>query len=247
MASSVDESSSGLDDDCGEAGARSSRNSGARQYPVNRFNSVILDVDSTLSAVEGIDWLAAQRGPEIAAWSAALTERAMKGELPIEAVYSERMRIVKPTLPEIQQLGKVYVERMATRAPETIAVLRAHDVEVVLISGGLREAILPLARELGVGKENVYAVSVFFDEQGEYAGFDDASLLTRQSGKRTTVGQMELKGPILAVGDGMTDCEIRSVVQGFAAFTGFTRRKAVIEQADYVIENFDQLRDLILE
>jgi phosphoserine phosphatase len=214
---------------------------------VNRFNSVILDVDSTLSAVEGIDWLAAQRGPEIAAWSAALTERAMEGELPIEAVYGERMRIVKPTLPEIQQLGKVYVEQMATRAPETIAVLRAHDVEVVLISGGLREAILPLARELGVGKENVYAVSVFFDEQGKYAGFDDASLLTRQSGKRTTVGQMELKGPILAVGDGMTDCEIKSVVQGFAAFTGFTRREAVIEQADYVIENFDQLRDLILE
>jgi phosphoserine phosphatase len=214
---------------------------------VNRFNSVILDVDSTLSAVEGIDWLAAQRGPEIAAWSAALTERAMKGEIPIEAVYRERMRIVKPTLPEIQQLGKVYVERMAAHAPETIAALRAHDVEVVMISGGLREAILPLAKELGVGKENVYAVSVFFDDQGKYAGFDDASLLTRQSGKRTTVGQMDLKGPILAVGDGMTDCEIKSVVQGFAAFTGFTRRAAVIEQADYVIENFDQLRDLILE
>ena len=49
------------------------------------------------------------------------------------------------------------------------------------------------------------------------------------------------------VGDGMTDCEIKAVVQGFAAFTGFTRREAVIERADYVVENFDQLRDLILE
>jgi hypothetical protein len=45
----------------------------------------------------------------------------------------------------------------------------------------------------------------------------------------------------------MTDCEIKAVVQGFAAFTGFTRREAVIERADYVIENFDQLRDLVLE
>jgi phosphoserine phosphatase len=214
---------------------------------VSRFNSIVFDVDSTLSAVEGIDWLAAQRGPEIAAWSAGLTERAMEGEIPIEAVYGERMRIVKPTLPEIEQLGKVYVERIAAGAVETMAALRAHDIEVIMISGGLREAILPLARELGVDKENVYAVSVFFDEQGKYAGFDDASLLTRQSGKRTTVGQMDLKGPILAVGDGMTDCEIKPVVQGFAAFTGFTRREAVIERADYVIENFDQLRDLILE
>ncbi len=214
---------------------------------MSRFNSIIFDVDSTLSAVEGIDWLAAQRGPDIEAWSAALTERAMEGELPIEVVYGERMRIVKPTLPEIQQLGKVYVERMAIRAGETIAELRAHDVEVVLVSGGLREAILPLAGELGVEEGNVYAVSVFFDQHGKYAGFDEASLLTRQSGKRITVGQMDLKGPILAVGDGMTDCEIKSVVQSFAAFTGFTRREAVIKQADYVLEDFDQLRDLILE
>jgi len=214
---------------------------------VSRFNSIILDVDSTLSAVEGIDWLAAQRGPDIEAWSAALTERAMEGEIPIDAVYGERMRIVKPTLPEIRQLGKVYVERMATHAAETIEALRAHDVEVIMVSGGLREGILPLARELGVEEENVYAVSVFFDEHGEYAGFDEGSLLTRQSGKRIIVGQMDLKGPILAVGDGMTDCEIKSVVQGFAAFTGFTRREAVIAQADYIIENFDQLRNLILE
>lgn len=214
---------------------------------MSRFNSIVFDVDSTLSAVEGIDWLASQRGPEIAAWSAGLTERAMEGEIPIEAVYVERMRIVKPTLAEIQQLGNVYVERIAAGAVETIAALRAHNIEVIMISGGLREAILPLARELGVDEENVYAVSVFFDEQGKYAGFDDASLLTRQTGKRTTVGQMDLQGPILAVGDGMTDCEIKPVVQGFAAFTGFTRREAVIERADYVIENFDQLRDLILE
>ena len=214
---------------------------------MNRFNSIILDVDSTLSDIEGIDWLAAQRGAEIEAWSAGLTERAMQGDIPIEAVYSERMRIVKPTLPEIQQLGKIYIERVATHAAETIAKFRANDVEVVLVSGGLREAILPLAKELGVGPENVHAVSVFFDESGGYAGFDDASLLTRQSGKRTIVGQMDLKGPILAVGDGMTDCEIKAVVQGFAAFTGFTRREAVIERADYVIENFDQLRDLVLE
>ena len=171
----------------------------------------------------------------------------MQGDIPIEAVYSERMRIVKPTLPEIQELGKIYIERVATHAAETIAEFRANDVEVVMVSGGLREAILPLARELGVGPENVHAVSVFFDEKGGYAGFDDASLLTRQSGKRTIVGQMDLKGPILAVGDGMTDCEIKAVVQGFAAFTGFTRREAVIERADYVIENFDQLRDLVLE
>lgn len=214
---------------------------------MSRFNSVVFDVDSTLSGIEGIDWLAALRGAEVEAWSASLTEKAMRGEIPIEAVYGERMRAVKPAMAEIEQLGRVYVERIAPRARETIAELRANGVEMVMVSGGLREAILPLAGELGLDEGRVHAVSVFFDAEGKYAGFDESSLLTQQSGKRSTVRNMSLKGPILAVGDGMTDCEIKPVVEGFAAFTGFTRREPVIERADFVIENFDQLKELVLE
>jgi phosphoserine phosphatase len=214
---------------------------------VSRFNSVIFDVDSTLSGMEGIDWLAALRGAEIKAWSAGLTERAMEGKLPIEAVYSERMKRVRPTMAEIDQLGRVYIERIAPGARETLSELRSRGVKLVMISGGLREAILPLARELGVDEGSVHAVSVFFDQEGNYAGFEEQSLLTRQDGKRLTVRDMGLKGPILAVGDGMTDCETRPVVDSFAAFIGFMRREPVVERADFVIENFDQLRELILE
>jgi hypothetical protein len=36
-------------------------------------------------------------------------------------------------------------------------------------------------------------------------------------------------------------------VDGFAAFTAFTQRQPVIDRADFVIENFDQLRDLVLK
>jgi phosphoserine phosphatase len=214
---------------------------------VNRFNSVVLDVDSTLSGVEGIDWLASLRGAAVEAWSGSLTARAMEGVIPIETVYAERMGVVRPTLSEIQELSAVYIDRVAAGARETLAELREHDVELVMVSGGLREAILPLAKELGVREERVHAVSVFFGRDGEYTGFDERSPLTRQNGKRTTVKEMDLRGPVLAVGDGMTDCEIRSVVDSFAAFTGFMKRDPVIERADYVIENFGQLRTLVLE
>lgn len=214
---------------------------------MSRFNSVVFDVDSTLSGIEGIDWLAALRGADIEAWSAALTAGAMEGEFPIEAVYRERMHAVKPAMAEIELLGRAYIERIAPRARETLTELRARGIELVMVSGGLREAILPLARELGVDEQRIYAVSVFFDEEGNYAGFDEQSLLTRQNGKRTTVRDMGLRGPILAVGDGMTDCDIKPVADSFAAFTGFMRREPVVQRADFVIENFDQLRELILE
>lgn len=214
---------------------------------MTRFKSVILDVDSTLSGVEGIDWLAALRGREVEAWSADLTARAMAGAIPIETVYGERMRTVKPTRSEIKELSKIYLDRIAANARETIGAFREHGVEVVMVSGGLRESILPLANELGVPDAHVYAVSVFFGTGGEYAGFEENSPFTRQNGKRTAVSQMGLKGPVLAVGDGVTDCEIKPVVDSFAAFTGFMKRDAVIERADYIIENFEQLRKLVLE
>jgi phosphoserine phosphatase len=200
-----------------------------------------------LSGVEGIDWLASLRGAEVEAWSGSLTARAMEGLIPIEAVYGERMGIVRPTLSEIQELSAIYIDHLAPGAREALAELRDQDVELILVSGGLREAILPLAKEVGIPEKQVHAVSVFFDRDGEYAGFDERSLMTRQNGKRATVKEMALKGPVLAVGDGMTDCEIRPVVDGFAAFTGFMKRDPVVERADYVIENFDQLRSLVLE
>jgi phosphoserine phosphatase len=171
----------------------------------------------------------------------------MEGVIPIEAVYRERLGVVRPTLSEIRELSAVYIDRVATGAREALAELRENDVELVMVSGGLREAILPFAKELGVSEERVHAVSVFFDRDGEYTGFDEHSPLTRQNGKRAMVKDMALKGPVLAVGDGMTDCEIRPVVDGFAAFTGFLKRDPVVERADFVIENFDQLRALVLE
>ncbi len=214
---------------------------------MNRFSSVVLDVDSTLSDVEGIDWLAALRGSEVEEWSASLTARAMAGELPIEAVYGERMGIVKPTRAEIAELAEVYLDRIAAGARETVADLSDRGVEMVMVSGGLREAILPLARELRIPEQRVYAVPVFFSNDGTYAGFDARSLFTQQTGKRSAVENMDLRGPVLAVGDGMTDAEMKPVVDGFAAFTAFRRRPPVIELADYVIESFDQLRKLVLE
>jgi phosphoserine phosphatase len=214
---------------------------------VTRFNSVVLDVDSTLSGIEGIDWLAQLRGSEISAWSTALTDKAMRGEIPIEAVYGERMRVVRPALAEIEELGRVYVERVAPRARETLEALRKSGVQVVMVSGGLREAILPLAGKLGVPSTDLHAVSIFFNEAGEYSGFDESSPLTRQLGKKTVVGELALNKPTLAVGDGMTDCEMKAVVNSFAAYTGYTRRNSVIERADFVIDNFDQLRELVLQ
>lgn len=211
-----------------------------------RFASVVLDVDSTLSSIEGIDWLAERRAPDVAAAIARLTERAMDGATPLERVYGERLALVRPTAAEVAALGEAYVRTVTPGAADAIARLHGAGVLVLLVSGGVREGIAPLARRLGVPNAKLHAVSVRFDEAGAYAGWDERSPLATADGKRVLVEALALRGPTLAVGDGATDLAMRPAVDAFAAFTGIVRREPVARAADHVLDSFDALAALVL-
>ncbi|HWE42016.1 MAG TPA: HAD-IB family phosphatase [Gemmatimonadaceae bacterium] len=216
--------------------------SGARP----RFASVVIDVDSTLSGIEGIDWLAALRGPEMASRISALTDRAMRGEITLDSVYGERLRMIAPARREVDALGARYVESIAPGAQAAIGALRQAGIAVVVVSGGLREAIAPLARLVGVGGQGLRAVSIRFDAAGNYAGYDERSPLATQQGKAQVVRELALGAPVLGVGDGATDLAMRPAVAAFAAYTGFVRREPVVREADFTIESFAQLEALVL-
>jgi len=114
-----------------------------------RYASVVLDVDSTVSGIEGIDWLARRRG-DVAVDIARLTADAMRGAIPLEAVYGRRLALIRPTRAEIEELSKAYIAGIAPDCPATIALLRRAGIRLALVSGGIRQAILPLARHLDI-------------------------------------------------------------------------------------------------
>ncbi|HET9424661.1 MAG TPA: HAD-IB family phosphatase [Gemmatimonadaceae bacterium] len=210
------------------------------------FASVVLDVDSTVSGVEGIEWLASRRDPVVAAEVAKLTTQATEGEIALESVYGRRLEAVLPTEPEITELARFYERRLAPRAAEVITELREAGVRLVLVSGGIRQAVLPLGLRLGFTPAEVFAVRVTFNEDGSYGGFDDVSPLTTTSGKATVVQRLYLPRPLLAVGDGATDLAARPSADAFAAFTGFAYRPSVVRGADHELSSFDQLLRLVL-
>lgn len=224
----------------GAGDQRTERRNAARP----RFASVVLDVDSTVAGIEGIDWLAARRGTDVAVRVAGLTDRAMRGEIALERVYGERLALIRPTRPEVEALAQEYVRAVAPGARELVARSREAGVRIALVSGGLREAILPLARMLGVPDGDLHAVPVRFDAAGQYAGVGESPLTTQQ-GKEAVVRSLALPAPALAVGDGATDVAMRTVTGTFAAYTGFARRDAVIRAADHEIDSFPRLEALI--
>jgi phosphoserine phosphatase len=213
---------------------------------VPRFVSAIIDVDSTLCGIEGIDWLAARRGPDVAAEIVRLTERAMEGAIPLEAVYGERLAIVRPTAADVAELARAYTHALAPGAREAVFRLRGEGVALALVSGGIRQAIRPLARELGFSDGSLHAVSISFDDAGAFLGYDERSPLASQHGKKDIAAMLKLRRPSLSVGDGATDAAMREATDAFAAFTGFIRREPVVHMADYVVASFRELTDLVL-
>jgi phosphoserine phosphatase len=209
------------------------------------YASVVLDVDSTLCGIEGIDWLAERRGIETGARVAELTDRAMRGEIALDAVYGERLELVGPTHEEVCALADAYAATLAPGAGDAVRRLLEAGRRLILVSGGLREAILPMATRLGVADRDVHAVSVRFGANGRYAGYTPSPLTTSE-GKRAIVRSLTLPRRILAMGDGATDLAMRPEVDAFAAFTGFVRREQVLAAADFFLTSFDQLVDVVL-
>ena len=70
------------------------------------FAAVIFDVDSTISGIEGVDWLAARRSSDIAREVAGVTDTAMRGEIALEQVYGRRLDLVRPTRSDVDALGR---------------------------------------------------------------------------------------------------------------------------------------------
>jgi phosphoserine phosphatase len=205
--------------------------------------AILFDCDSTLSTIEGIDVLAEQAG--VVDQVVPLTTAAMEGRLKLEDAYAARLDLIRPDAAAIEALGQRYIDTRVEGACKTVSALRALGWQVHVVSGGIRQAVLVLARHLGVPDERVHAVDLVFDDQGRYAGFDRASPLARSGGKAEIcrVVQQDVES-IVMVGDGITDLEAGEAGATVIGFGGVVRREAVARRADHFIERAD-LREVI--
>lgn len=207
---------------------------------------ICFDCDSTLSAIEGIDELARVRGPEIFAQVEAMTNDAMNGKLSVQAVFGRRLEIIQPRRADVAAVGRRYIETIEPTARATVGALQKDGWEVVILSGGFRQAIRPLAEVLGVAR--VEAVDLFFNGDGTYRGFDTAYPTTRSGGKPEVIAALrqELKpARTVMVGDGASDLEAKPVVDVFVGFGRYVERAKVKAGAQHFIRSLDELPGVI--
>ena len=200
---------------------------------------LFLDCDSTLCAIEGVDELAALKGPEVEQKVIELTNQAMDGTVPIDEVFGRRLDLIQPSLAMCKEVAKMYIEKLSPHVEESLTKLRESDWEPIIISGGFTQVIQPVADHLGIKK--VFAVDLNFGEDGNYQSFDHQSPTARNGGKPEII-QSFIKDissvQTVMMGDGISDLETNAVVDLFIGYGGVISREAVKNQAPAFITDF---------
>jgi len=212
-------------------------------------DAVCFDVDSTVIQEEGIDVLAESlgKGEEVAAW----TKKAMDGNTKFEDALAARLDIIKPSRASIEKCLEDHPLQLSPGIDGLIESLQDRGVDVYLISGGFRIMIEPLARTLCVGRTNIIANTIFFDEStptGEYVGFCRDEPTSADMGKPKAVQQIKDQNgyeTIVMVGDGATDAQAKPPADAFIGFGGVAVREAVREKACWFIRDFDTMTAVI--
>ena len=198
---------------------------------------LVMDVDSTLIMEEGIDLLGEEAG--VGAQVAAITERAMRGELDFEAALRERVALLKG-LPE--DIFTRIAERIhfTPGAEELVDELHKRGYKVGLVSGGFHETVDRLAEQLGIDYVKANRLEV---QQGFLTGQVLGEIVTKDTKLAmlkawAAENQLELNQTI-AMGDGANDLPM---IQAAGIGIAFMAKPIVREQAPYQIQECNRYR-----
>jgi phosphoserine phosphatase len=178
----------------------------------------LADMDSTMIGQECIDELADYAGFKDRV--AAITERAMRGEIAFEPALRERVALLKGLPATV--IDKVIAERIRlTPGGRTlVATMRTHGAYACLVSGGFTAFTSKIAAMIGFDENR--ANTLLVDAGGKLTGAVADPVLGREA-KLATLNELRARFGLardatLAVGDGANDIPMLTAVGLGVAF-----------------------------
>lgn len=208
-----------------------------------RKRLLIADMDSTMIEQECIDELADEAG--VGAHVAAITARAMNGEMDFEAALRSRVGLLKG-LPEAV-IARVIRDRITLMpgGAQLVATMKAAGGHAALVSGGFTAFTTAIASRLGFDESRANTLLV---QDGKLTGDVAVPILGRQA-KVEALEQIAARlglipADVLAVGDGANDLGMLA-----RAGTGVAlhARPAVAAQCDIRVNHGDLTALLYLQ
>lgn len=200
-----------------------------------RKRLLIADMDSTMIGQECIDELAAELG--LKDKIAAITERAMRGEIEFEPALRERVGLLKG-LP-VEAIGKVLATRITLMpgAKELVGTMTENNAYCALVSGGFTHFTAEIARQIGFHENQA---NTLLEENGLLSGFVGEPILGREAKRQRLEELVSEKGldfaETLAVGDGANDL---AMIGRAGLGVAYHAKPAVAEAADARVNHGD--------
>ena len=208
-----------------------------------RKRLLVADMDSTMIEQECIDELADAAG--FGQQVAAITERAMRGEIEFEGALRERVGVLKG-LP-LATVDQVLQERITRRSGgiELVRTMRANGAYTMLVSGGFTLFTSEIARQLAFDEHRANELHVDGDALAgtvaEPILGQDAKLVAMNEGLRRIGATLD---EALAVGDGANDL---AMIEAAGMGVALHAKPAVAARADARIEHGDLTALLYLQ
>ena len=209
---------------------------------------LVLDFDSTIVAAEGLDELARlaladdpDRERTVEAIE-AITRDGMSGAIGIDESLRRRLGMLVIERRHVTAVVRMLRRRLSPSFRKHIAAVRRNAGRIHVVSSGFREYVEPVCADLGIPPERIHCNA--FRWKGERAaGFDASGPLAQPGGKAKVVRSLRLTGKVVAIGDGITDAEIRDAgaAHEFVAYCENVEREAVVARADRVARSVDEL------
>ena len=208
----------------------------------------IIDFDSTFTQVEALDELARislKNHPDreqIYEQIESLTNASMEGRLSFTQSLENRVKLLQANREHLKQLVTHLKKKVSTSFSRNTIFFKNHADEVLIVSGGFKEFIIPVVTEYFIKKENIYANTFVFDDEGNITGYDRSNPLSQEGGKVKLLRELNLQGDIYGIGDGYSDFQLKEsgIIKKFFAFTENIERKSVAEKADHITPSFDE-------
>jgi phosphoserine phosphatase len=169
-----------------------------------RKRLLLADMDSTMIEQECIDELAAEAG--VGARVAAITARAMNGEIDFDGALKERVGLLAGLDADV--IDRVLAERITLMpgGPVLLATMKANGAKAALVSGGFTAFTSVIADRLGFDWNRANTLVI---EDGKLTGEHGLPVL----GKQAKVDALEAftaemgigDADVIAVGDGAND------------------------------------------
>jgi D-3-phosphoglycerate dehydrogenase len=195
--------------------------------------TVVVDFDSTLVSCESLEEILRPRlagRPDLVREIREITDLGMAGEIPFAESLARRLSIAPPSRADVRRFAASAHRFLTPVMGRLLADLRRRRVAVSWVSGALREAMLPLARRLGVPARRVHGVRPRWGRDGRFLGLSprDPFATSKAAGVERVAATWSR--PRVGVGDGATDLDLlrHRAVDRFVAFTQHARRDAVL-------------------